>query len=589
MYSHNTRPLKGLLVLTLSTLLVSLIIAAFNYYPPMELQVFQWLKEFLVISFLALLLFWYSFRTSKPVQFQKHIFGLKRVGFLILLQVLTSVSYFVTDSQSIWQFASAVNLLIGGGLYVSFYNRFLLKRFSDSLVVAAVSLIFLLLIAFALQMAGSFYHILELPLFVVISGLSGAVLLLTVSLLRAQYKLNNYPIYEFLPVLLVLTAWFEVMAIPGTWMWWSAGIYQLFLFALFVLMFKQLSASSTSDWQLFKNGFDLSNSAYFYADHTGKVRFVNDAYRNLLDIKPNSGLQDISHPLYTHPLADSMSESLKEIGVWQGETVLVSAEGRVVSVFAKLALIEIDGFTYEHGWFYDIHEKIAFKQNENAILEKLESLSFSLMEKQEDERRFFAKELHDEIGQGLTLLKLQLQLPQPDKDLINTVLGELIDKVRNLSLNLRPAILDDMGLASALSWLSERQRRFSQLAITEEIDQELPRLNDKIEISVFRIAQEAFTNIHKYSHADHVLIGCSIQGEYLQLVLEDNGVGFDVDAKLNRANKGQSLGLLSIKERAFLVRGLVHIDSTPEQGTRIELRVPLSSHADEGGSDEVVV
>jgi signal transduction histidine kinase len=181
-------------------------------------------------------------------------------------------------------------------------------------------------------------------------------------------------------------------------------------------------------------------------------------------------------------------------------------------------------------------------------------------------------------------LKLQQQLPEPDKDLITTVLSELIDKVRNLSLNLRPAILDDMGLSSALDWLSDRQRRFSQLAVTSEIDKKIPRLADKVEISVFRIAQEAFTNIHKYSHADHVLISCQMEGDYLQLVLEDNGVGFDVDAKLNRANKGQSLGLLSIKERAFLVNGLVHIHSTPEQGTRIELRVPMQ--IDNEGKDE---
>lgn len=588
MYSHNTRPLQGLLILTLSTLLVSLFIAAFNYYPPLNLSVFQWMKEFVVISLSALLLFWYFFRASKPAQYQRHIFGLKRVGLLILIQILVAISYFVTDSREIWQLTSSLNLLISGGLYVSFYRLFLLKRFSDSLVIATVCSIFLLLIAFALNMAGSFYEIGEVPLYVLICSLVGAVSLLTVALLRAQYKLNSYPMYEFLPVLLVLTAWFEVMALPGSWIWWSAALFQVYTFCLFVMLFKQLTTSATSEWQLFKNGFDLSNSAYFCSDHTGKVRFVNSAYRSLLDIDKGQNLQEIKHPLYTHPLADSMFESLKKTGSWQGETVLVSTEGRVVSVFAKLALIEIEGLTYEHGWFYDIHEKIAYKQNENAILEKLENLSFSLMEKQEDERRFFAKELHDEIGQGLTLLKLQLQLPKPDKDLINTVLGELIDKVRNLSLNLRPAILDDMGLASALSWMSERQRRFSQLAITEEIDQGLPRLNDKIEISVFRIAQEAFTNIHKYSHADHVLIGCSIQGDYLQLILEDNGVGFDVDAKLNRANKGQSLGLLSIKERAFLVNGLVHIDSTPEHGTRIELRVPLSGQHDEGGTDEVI-
>jgi signal transduction histidine kinase len=166
-------------------------------------------------------------------------------------------------------------------------------------------------------------------------------------------------------------------------------------------------------------------------------------------------------------------------------------------------------------------------------------------------------------------------LPEPDKELIKTVLSELIDKVRNLSLNLRPSILDDMGLSAALEWLTDRQRKFSQLAIISNISSNMPRFNDKFEISVFRIAQEAFTNIHKYSHADLVNINCSIEGDYLQLTIEDNGVGFDVGSKLNSAIKGQSLGLLSIQERTFLINGLIEIISTPEEGTLIRLRVPV--------------
>jgi signal transduction histidine kinase len=136
-----------------------------------------------------------------------------------------------------------------------------------------------------------------------------------------------------------------------------------------------------------------------------------------------------------------------------------------------------------------------------------------------------------------------------------------------------------MGLSAALEWLTDRQRKFSQLAIVSDISSNLPRFNDKFEISVFRIAQEAFTNIHKYSHADLVNIHCSIQDDYLQLTIEDNGIGFDVGSKLNSAIKGQSLGLLSIQERAFLINGLIEISSTPENGTLIELRVPVFDNA----------
>ena len=307
----------------------------------------------------------------------------------------------------------------------------------------------------------------------------------------------------------------------------------------------------------------------------GTIRFVNNAYKSLFCIPELRSIEKINYPFYLHPIEVSLSEALQKDKVWEGETVLIDDVGRVTSVYANLSVIELNGTEYQHGWFQDIHEMKAFKEVENEMLDKLERLSLDLMEKQEEERSFFAKELHDEIGQGLTLLKIQHQLPEPDKDLIKTVLSELIDKVRNLSLNLRPAILDDMGLAAALHWLVDRQNKFSQLAITANISSSIPRLQDKVEISVFRISQEAFTNIHKYSHAEHVKIACIIENGYLQLTIEDDGIGFDIDAKLSSANQGQSLGLLSLKERAFMINGRVDIISTPENGTKIELRAPI--------------
>ena len=574
-HSQNAKSVRLLLLSTLATLILSLLIGAMTNLTIDRFVWFQTIKQLTAISFLALFIFWQFQRNTHLSKYRDNVFRLKRVGAMLLLQIVTAFIYVFPEQTKLWQWASALNLLLSGFLYLSIYWQFLLKRFSDAVVVSIISIVFQVLIAYALTVNGSVHKWAQISAVVYVCAIVGTTLLMTIALLRAQHKLSLYSIYEFLPVLLILVCWIEVMAVPATALWWSSLFFQLYLLISVSVELKRINTSASSDWKMFKSGFDLSKNAYFCCDMNGNIRFVNKAYKELIDIPEDAAIQDIHHPLYTHPLSDSVQESLSSDGKWQGETVLVSQKGRVVSVFANMSLIEVNGMSYQQGWLYDMHEKIELKQNESAILEKLERLSFSLMEKQEDERRFFAKELHDEIGQGLTLLKIQLQLPQPDKDLITTVLSELIDKVRNLSLNLRPAILDDMGLSSALIWLSGRQRQFSQLAITDEIDKNLPRLNDKIEISVFRIAQEAFTNIHKYSHADHVYISCQVQGDYLQLFLEDNGVGFDVDAKLNRANKGQSLGLLSIKERAFLVNGLVQINSTPEQGTKIELRVPL--------------
>lgn len=569
-----------LLPITLCAVLISFLVQALapvhiNYWP-----VVQAIKGISAVFCLSALIFWQFLRNTDAALYRDNAFRLKRIAFLLLLQFATGLVYFFSEDHALWQMASTVNLVLSGGLFMSLHWVFLYKRLSDTIVVFAVSSIFLFLITLVLGVNGDFSTFSDLPVFVYVFSLLGAVMLITTALLRAQYKMHSYTLFEFIPFMVAVTGTFEVFSIAGNAMFWCAAFLQIgILYCLYILM-TELNNHSSADWQMFKEGFDLSSNAYFCAEQSGRMRFVNQAYIKLLEIPEDTNVKSINHPLYTHPLSDSVNKALLDKGYWHGETVIVTASGKVVSVLAEFSVTALNGKTYQQAWFYDIHEKIELKQNESVILEKLERLSFSLMERQEEERRYFAKELHDEIGQGLTLLKLQQQLPEPDKDLITTVLSELIDKVRNLSLNLRPAILDDMGLSSALEWLSDRQRQFSQLAVICEIEPQIPRLSDKVEISVFRIAQEAFTNIHKYSHADHVYISCQIEGEYLQLILEDNGVGFDVDAKLNRANKGQSLGLLSIKERAFLVNGLVNINSTPEQGTRIELRVPMQAQSE---------
>ncbi|MDC2890589.1 sensor histidine kinase [Psychrosphaera algicola] len=214
-------------------------------------------------------------------------------------------------------------------------------------------------------------------------------------------------------------------------------------------------------------------------------------------------------------------------------------------------------------------------KNRDDALEKLAQLSKNLMEKQEEERRYFAKELHDEIGQGLTLLKIQHQLPEPDIELINHVLNELLESVRNLSLNLRPSILDDMGVSVALGWLAERQVKFSTLNVETKIQTDVPRMSEKLEISIFRIAQEAFTNIHKYAKATKVKLEFTFVDNTITLSVIDDGIGFDVGSKLNFAIKSQSLGLVSIRERAFTINGKLQLNSSPETGTSIKLVVPF--------------
>lgn len=560
----------------LSIVLMSFIGIIYLEKPLVDLQHFFFIKLAKSVACFSILLFWHFVRQSNEAEYNHSDFRCWQIGALLLVQGMEGVLSLASSGAIEREWVTAVNLLVSGGLLYSLYSSFLRRSKSDLTVLSAIGLVFLVLISYSLNGNTNVITLVETNLYAVIIGLVGASLLLSISVICAQHKMDNYSELELLSVVILTVGYLEFMGREQHILWAGAIASQLLFVVLLIFVVIKVYRETSVDWSMFDAGLNMSPHAYFLSDKDGNIRFVNEAYRSLFEIAETEAIANIKHPLYTHPLEQSISSALALNKKWEGETVIVNDFGKVNSVYAKLSLMELNGIPYQHGWFQDIKEKKTFKETQNEILDKLERLSLDLMEKQEEERSYFAKELHDEIGQGLTLLKIQHLLPEPDKELITSVLSELIDKVRNLSLNLRPAILDDMGISAALTWLVDRQTKFSKLDITSDISTSIPRLSDKLEISVFRIAQEAFTNIHKYSHADKVSIKCHIDSGYLQLQISDNGVGFDIDAKLSRANQGQSLGLLSLRERALLVNGLVDIDSTPESGTRIELRAPIS-------------
>jgi signal transduction histidine kinase len=223
------------------------------------------------------------------------------------------------------------------------------------------------------------------------------------------------------------------------------------------------------------------------------------------------------------------------------------------------------------------------------VLEKngkrLQALSHRLVQVQEEERHHIARELHDEIGQVLTTVKLNLQMAQRQFDqkvethLVEDsidIVDQAIQQVRDLSVNLRPSILDDLGLVSALKWYVKRQAQRIDAEIRLEVDDLAQRPHADIEIACFRIMQETLTNIVRHAHAKTISIRLSHKERQLSLEIEDNGVEFDVEAALTRASLGGSLGLLGMQERVELVRGHFGIHSKPGKGTRIECRFPLN-------------
>ena len=214
-----------------------------------------------------------------------------------------------------------------------------------------------------------------------------------------------------------------------------------------------------------------------------------------------------------------------------------------------------------------------------------ETLRRQLLEKvittQEDERRRIARELHDSTSQNLSSLILGLRMmeahcvqctAQTKATDLRQVASKTLDEVHDLSMRLRPRVLDDLGLAAALERLvSEWQARYK--IPVDVVIQLAERLPGEVETAIYRIVQETLTNVARHAQARSASILVERHGDFVRAIVEDDGVGFGIDV-----NHGEShLGLLGMRERAELLNGTLTIESSPEQGTSIFIEIPLHS------------
>ncbi|WP_427914941.1 CHASE3 domain-containing protein [Ramlibacter sp. MMS24-I3-19] len=227
-------------------------------------------------------------------------------------------------------------------------------------------------------------------------------------------------------------------------------------------------------------------------------------------------------------------------------------------------------------------------------VERSRELSARLIAAQEQERRHIARELHDETGQALTLIRMQLQqlLPAGDSGASAAAEGiRLVDgaiaHIRGLSLRLRPPMLDDLGLQDALAWLLEQQARaagWRHRLDMPDLDERLPA---DLETACFRIVQEALTNAARSSGASEVRVSLSLDGSRLALEVRDDGSGFDVERYRSREERTRHFGLVSMAERAAMAGGHLEIDSAPGRGTciRASFVVPAAQQAEQRDRD----
>ena len=216
---------------------------------------------------------------------------------------------------------------------------------------------------------------------------------------------------------------------------------------------------------------------------------------------------------------------------------------------------------------------------------EMQRLSARLLEVEEDGRRQLARELHDEIGQSLALLQIEIShaqaaaIGQPSGlrerlQRARAMAEETVQTVRDISVLLRPALLDDLGLVPALQFQIEHFQRRSGIACEFVEENVADQLSDATKTCVYRVVQEALHNCEKHSGAAKVQVSVRQLPAFLMVEIEDTGCGFQLNDK-GMPSRTTGLGLLGMRERAAIAGGSLVIDSAPGRGTRVALRLPI--------------
>jgi PAS domain S-box-containing protein len=317
-----------------------------------------------------------------------------------------------------------------------------------------------------------------------------------------------------------------------------------------------------------------------------KVKIPTDLITNLLsESKPTVVIQDIQAldipgiP-YLDEIKDMDVRSLAISGMYHNHFltgILVSQTHGTIRDFTPEDLELLQGLTYHAS--IAVGNAILFEQVV-ASRERQQALTRRLVDVQEDERRNLARELHDQIGQVMTGLQFSLSalLPQASNEQkdkiveIQKLVSNLIAQTREISINLRPSMLDDTGLILTLFWHFNRYTSQTDIKVNFRHSNLLDkRFQTEIETTVFRIIQEALTNVARYAKTDSVDVTLRLEGEMIILEISDQGQGFDPSS----VDPSTHVGLSSMRDRAYSVGGLMDIQTAPGKGTHIHVVIPL--------------
>ena len=319
----------------------------------------------------------------------------------------------------------------------------------------------------------------------------------------------------------------------------------------------------------------------------GNLIKANDQYFKMFGYEPQELLGKRVIPLTVIPESlNFQSRRTTPNGVTTYEIQGLKKDGTTFLMEVKGKLMEYQGRQVRGVAVMDITER---KKVEEALRESenmLRFLSARLFEAQDKERSRLSRELHDQLGHDLVLLKSRvhaleklLEEPQkePKKECENIIgaIENIIENVRRISRDLMPSILEDLGLFASLQWLVESFSKRHSIAVNLDMEDIDHLFSKESQVHLYRVFQETFTNIAKHAGAQHVTVEVKRDGGRVSFVIKDDGKGFEMSKILNRKFNEKGVGLMAMKERMHIMGGDFEVLSQPGSGTTITFLVPI--------------
>jgi len=335
---------------------------------------------------------------------------------------------------------------------------------------------------------------------------------------------------------------------------------------------------------------ELTQDSVFVIDMEGRILFWSRGAEAMMGYSKSEAVGKIADELLHTELAQpfaEMREELLKVGHWEGDLVKTTHNGKRINVYGRWALQW--GKRGKPPRVLVVNSDITERKRGEALLvlqrEQLRALAERLQSVREEDRKIVARELHDQIGQILTSIKMDMTWmarhlpPSEDKVLIRLAesiqsINDGVKAVRAICSGLRPGILDDLGLAAAIEWQGSEFASRNDIACRITVPAVDLHMDGDRATAAFRIFQECLTNVVRHAQATSVRVDLSQEDDYILLVVEDDGIGFSAP---DLSNTLGSLGLLGMRERAQFCGGDVRISSSPGNGTTVTIRIPVDT------------